>query len=412
MKILIVSQYFRPENFRVNELAEGLIKLGHKVTVLTGYPNYPKGDIYLDFKKNKKKFHKYKGVEIIRVPILPRKKNKFNLILNYLSFSLNSIFIGYLKLRKKNFDIVFTFQLSPVTVGITSAFFSTIKKCPHIFWVLDLWPDTLEALDILKKKWQLNYFKILINWIYKKCDLILAQSNMMLEEIKKYPSVKNNAFYFPSWGDSNLFLNANKAAKEIEKNNKFTIIFAGNIGEAQDFPNLLKAVKRLSLKKIKTFRIILIGEGSKKEWIKNEIKELKIEDYFEFHKSYPLKRMPEFFLHADALYVSLLNKKVFNITIPGKIQFYLSSGKPIIGMICGEAAEIIKKSRSGLVCDSGDDERLSEIINEIINYDKKYLIEMGLNGKNYAEKEFSKNLLINKLNKIFIKAINNEKIIE
>ena len=119
--------------------------------------------------------------------------------------------------------------------------------------------------------------------------------------------------------------------------------------------------------------------------------------------------MSEFFLHADALYVSLLNKKVFNITIPGKIQFYLSSGKPIIGMICGEAAEIIKKSRSGLVCDSGDDERLSEIINEIINYDKKYLIEMGLNGKNYAEKEFSKNLLINKLNKIFIKAINNEK---
>ena len=123
MKILIVSQYFWPENFRVNELAEGLIKLGHKVTILTGYPNYPKGDIYLDFKKNKKKFHKYKGVEIIRVPILPRKKNKFNLILNYLSFSLNSIFVGYLKLRKKNFDIVFTFQLSPVTVGITSAFF-------------------------------------------------------------------------------------------------------------------------------------------------------------------------------------------------------------------------------------------------------------------------------------------------
>ena len=119
--------------------------------------------------------------------------------------------------------------------------------------------------------------------------------------------------------------------------------------------------------------------------------------------------MSEFFLHADALYVSLLNKKVFNITIPGKIQFYLSSGKPIIGMICGEAADIIKESRSGLVCDSGDHERLSEIISEMINYDKKSLIDLGLNGKNYAEKEFSKNLLINKLNKIFIKVINNEK---
>ena len=118
---------------------------------------------------------------------------------------------------------------------------------------------------------------------------------MMLEEIKKYPSVKNNAFYFPSWGDSNLFLNSKKAAKEIENKNIFTIIFAGNIGEAQDFPNLLNAVKTLSLKKIKKFRIILIGEGSKKEWIKKEIKKLNIQDYFEFHKSYPLKRMSEFF---------------------------------------------------------------------------------------------------------------------
>ena len=408
MKILIVSQYFWPENFRVNELAEGLIKLGHKVTILTGYPNYPKGDIYLDFKNNKKKYNNFNGAEIIRVPILPRKSNKFNLVLNYLSFSFNSILMGYLKLRKKNFDLVFTFQLSPVTVGVTSAFFSTIKKCPQIFWVLDLWPDTLEALGILKKKWQLNLFKILINWIYKKCNLILAQSNMMLEEIKKYPSVKNNALYFPSWGDSNLFLNSNKGAKEIENKNIFTIIFAGNIGEAQDFPNLLNAVKTLSLKKIKKFRIILIGEGSKKEWIKKEIKKLNIQDYFEFHKSYPLKRMSEFFFHADALYVSLLNKKVFNITIPGKIPFYLSSGKPIIGMICGEAAEIIKESKSGLVCNSGDHERLSEIINEIINSDKKSLLDMGLNGKNYAEKEFSKSLLINKLNKIFIKVVNDK----
>ena len=406
MKILIVSQYFWPENFRVNELAEGLIKFGHKVTVLTGYPNYPKGIIYSDFKKNHKKYSNYRGIEIIRVPILPRKNNKFHLILNYLSFLVNSIFYGYLKLKNRNFDLVFTFQLSPVTVGITSAFFSKINNCAQIFWVLDLWPDTLEALNIFKKKWQINLLKVLINWIYSKCDLILAQSNMILEEILKYPSVKENAFYFPSWGDGDLFLKKTKYAPEVIKKEIFTIIFAGNIGEAQDFPSLLKAVKFLSKKKIRKYRIILIGDGSKKDWIKKQVKKLNIESFFEFHNSYPLQRMPEFFMHADALYVSLLNKKVFNMTIPGKIQFYLSSGKPIIGMICGEAAEIIKKSKSGIICDSGDFLSLSKNISTIISYDKKYLKEMGLNGSKYADKEFSKIIQLEKLNAMIINLVN------
>ena len=406
MKILIISQYFWPENFRVNELAEGLNKLGHEITVLTGYPNYPKGFIYSNFQNNREKFNNYKGIEIIRVPIFPRKSNKFNLILNYLSFLLNSIFYGYLKLRNRNFDLVFTFQLSPVTVGLTSAFFSNIKKCPQVFWVLDLWPDTLEALNILNKKWQINLLRVLVNWIYTQCDIVLAQSNMILEEIKKYPAVKKNAFYFPSWGDSDLFINKSKAAPEIINKEIFTIVFAGNIGEAQDFPSLLRAVMFLGKKKIKKYRIILIGDGSKKEWLKKEVKRLKIENIFEFHKNYPIERMSEFFKHADALYVSLLNKKVFNMTIPGKIQFYLSAGKPIIGMICGEAAEIIKKSKSGLICNSGDHLNLSKIILRMMNYDQKYLKEMGLNGRKYADREFSKDIQIKKLNDMITKLIN------
>ena len=183
MRILIITQYFWPENFRINELSEELVKLGHKVCILTGYPNYPKGDIYSEFKKDFKSFSQYKGAEIIRVPLLARKQNNFNLALNYISFLLSSIFIGYFKLKGKEFDFVFTCQLSPVTIGITSAFFSKIRDIPHIFWVQDLWPDTLVALKILKKDWQINLFKILVNWIYSRCDLILAQSKNILREI-------------------------------------------------------------------------------------------------------------------------------------------------------------------------------------------------------------------------------------
>ena len=409
MKILIISQYFWPENFRINELSEELSKLGHQITILTGYPNYPNGEIYKEFNKNRSKFEEFRGAKILRVPILPRKKNKINLILNYISFLLSSIFFGYFKLKDKNFDIIFTCQLSPVTVGVTSAYFSSIKNCPNIFWILDLWPDTLIALNIIKKRWQINIFKFLVNWIYSKCDIILAQSKSILKEVKNYPTIKNNAYYFPSWGESELFFKDEKPACEIKvKKNIFTIMFAGNVGEAQDFPNVIKAVKYLSLKKIDGFRIVILGEGSKKDWLKKEIKRLEIEKYFEIYKSYPLERMGSFFLHADALLVTLSNSKVFNMTIPGKIPFYLSSGIPIIGMIGGEGARVIKESKAGFVCKSGDYLNLSKIIENIIRVDKENLRIIGLNGKTFADKEFSKINLIKKLNKLFVKASKNK----
>ena len=276
MRILIITQYYWPENFRINEVSEELIKLGHKVYILTGYPNYPKGEIYSEFKKNYKKFSKYKGAVIIRVPILPRKANNLNLALNYISFLLSSIFIGYFKLKGKEFDLIFTCQLSPVTIGITSAFFAKIRKIPQVFWVQDLWPDTLVALNIMTKNWQINLFKNLVNWIYSRCDLILAQSENILKEIKKYSSVKNNIYYFPTWGESDLFLKIAPPAPEIRPKDIFTILFAGNIGEAQDFPNLINAVQNMIFNNVTNFRIILIGDGSKKEWVKMEVKKLNI----------------------------------------------------------------------------------------------------------------------------------------
>ena len=160
-------------------------------------------------------FKNFKGAEIIRVPILPRKKDKLNLLLNYFSFLSNSIFLGYFKLRGKNFDAIITYQLSPVTVGITSAFFSFIKNCPNILWILDLWPDTLVALNILKRKWQIKILKILVNWIYSRCDIILAQSKSILKEVNNYSSIKKNNYYFPSWGESDLFFKSKAPAPEV-----------------------------------------------------------------------------------------------------------------------------------------------------------------------------------------------------
>ncbi len=401
MKILIVSQYFWPENFRINELAEELIKNGHNVTILTGLPNYPEGEIFEEYRENKLNFSIYKGIKIIRVPIFPRKKGRINLIINYLSFLISGTFYVLLKLRKKKFDFVLTFQLSPITSAIPSIFYSLMNKSVHILWVLDLWPETLIDLGILKNKFKIRFFRIFVNWIYRRSDIILAQSKSFVENIKNSIPYKKNIYYFPSWGESNLFSNDIEPSDEIKPSDKFTILFAGNIGEAQDFKSVVKAVKLLSSKKINNFRIILLGEGSKKKWLINEIKILGIESYFEIKQKYPLEKMPSFFYHADALLVSLLNRNGFNMTIPGKIPFYMSSGKPIIGMINGEGSKIIKEAKAGLVCQASDFLELSNLILKMSSLDNKTLSEMGKNGKVYCEKEFSKSKQVIRLLEIF-----------
>ena len=241
---------------------------------------------------------------------------------------------------------------------------------------------------------------MLVNWIYKNCDVILAQSESILTEIRKYPSIPKKTLYFPCWAESDLFKKKSDHAPEVKKKKIFTFLFAGNIGEAQDFESIIKAVNILNKKNISNFRIIIVGDGSKKNWLKKEIYNLKISNYFEIFNSYPINRMPSFFKHADALIVSLLDKEVFNITIPGKLQFYLTSGIPIVGMISGEGAKVITNSKSGLVCASGDYESFARILLKILNLDKSTLKIMGENGKKYASQEFSKALLIKSLNEI------------
>tara|TARA_Y100001978_G_C23649681_1_gene412744 strand:- start:19 stop:1233 length:1215 start_codon:yes stop_codon:yes gene_type:complete len=396
LKILIVSQYYWPENFRINEISSELKKEGNDVVILTGYPNYPEGKINEDFLKNPLKYSNYKGIKIIRVPIIPRGKKNLQLIFNYFSFVVSAIFIGIFKLRKYSFDMIFVFQTSPVFVGIPSSLIAFIKKCPQVFYVLDLWPETLTALGIIKSKWQLLIIRNIVKLIYSRCDLILVQSKKFVKEIKKYS--KNKVLYFPAWVESEFINSPKGLAKEITcRENIFTIMFAGNIGKAQDFESLLKAAEYLVNNYFIKFRIIIIGEGSEKEWLIKEVKEKKLNNFFKILGRYPLNRMPSFFSHADVLLVSLINKDVFNMTIPGKIQTYLASGKPIIGMLNGEGANIIRESKAGYTCNSGDYKELAKLIIKMSKLNPQSKSLLGKNGLDYCEKEFNKKLLINKL---------------
>jgi colanic acid biosynthesis glycosyl transferase WcaI len=392
MKILIVSQYFWPENFRINDLSSELNLLGHEITVLTGYPNYPDGVVYPEFVNNINSYKQYKGVEVIRIPIVSRGKTNWKLLLNYLSFIFSASSIGVWKLRGMNFDVIFVFEPSPITVGIPAILLKKIKKAPMFFWVLDLWPETLQVLGVIKSKFIISLFSFLATYIYKNSDLILGQSRGFVNRINKYCQDSAKIKYFPSWAE-NLHEDIKTSfAPEIEyKPDFFNIVFTGNIGEAQDFPAIIDAAENLKMEKV---RWIILGKGRQYQWVLNEIKSRHLESCFILLGQFPLERMPSFYSHAQALLVSLKSDELLSLTIPAKIQSYLLADKPIIGMLDGDGAKVILDANAGIVCSAGDSIGLSNAIKEMMIMSSENKKLMVNNGREYVRKEFERDVLI------------------
>ena len=398
MRILVVTQYFWPENFRINDLVQALSERGHQITILTGEPNYPSGNFFPEYLAGKAVFSNFGESPVIRIPIFARKNNRLSLFLNYLSFVISASTVGVWKLRKRSFDIIFVYEPSPITVGIPAAILRKIKKTPLAFWVLDLWPQTLNAVGIVKSKVILKLIGKLVKFIYSQCDLILAQSRSFITHIRQYAPASVPVEYFPNWAES-IFENfPSEPAQEINKKpGDFIIMFAGNLGEAQDFPAILNAAELL--KSHKNIRWIVLGDGRMREWIKQEIQKRELQEQVELLGSFPVKRMPSFFMHADALLITLKDEPIFSMTIPGKLQSYLVSGIPIVGMINGEGLSLINDNKVGKCVGSGSSSELARVILEMIATPISERDEMGASGKSLYKNEFSRDILIEKFEK-------------
>ncbi|MBF0191754.1 MAG: glycosyltransferase family 4 protein [Magnetococcales bacterium] len=397
MKILIVSQYFWPENFKINDLTRELIQSGHQVTVLTGLPNYPEGAIFDAFKQNPKAFSQWHGATILRVPLFPRGQNKISLIINYISFVITGCLMAPWLLRGQAFDVIFVFQLSPVTVGLPAILLAKLKRAPILFWVQDLWPETLSALGVVRSPALLGLVGKLVSFIYNRCELILGQSPGFESNIVQYCDDPGKIRYFPNWTEDVFTQNAITPAPEITTPpGTFNILFAGNVGEAQDFPAILDAAERL--KDHPEIRWLIVGDGRMLEWVRRETVKRGLESSFLLLGRFPLERMPSFYIHADALLVALKRDPVFALTIPNKVQSYLMSGIPILGMLDGEGAAVIRAAGAGLTCPSGDGAGLVEAVLKLHALDAASRKVMGANGHAYAQKEFNRKTLIERLN--------------
>lgn len=396
MQLLVVSQYFWPENFRINDLVAELVRRGHQVTVLTGIPNYPDGVVFPQFRENPEHYSYYEGAEIVRVPMKPRGRGGMHLMLNYLSFAVSASIVGIWKLRGQKFDAIFTCQLSPVTVGLPAVALRAIKRAPMAFWILDLWPETLQAIGAVRSPMVLRAVGKLIEFIYKRCDVILAQSRSFIPKIRKYAGQSNRIEYFPSWAEQIFGVRKAVPAKEVPlKAGSFNVMFAGNIGEAQDFPAILAAAEHL--KSHADIRWLIVGDGRAASWVTDEIKRRNLQECVLMLGRYPIERMPSFFKHADALLVSLQDEPIFSMTIPGKLQSYLAASIPIVAMLNGEGSEVVRKSNAGLTCSAGDHEGLAAAVLKLSEMSEDDLRLMGKNGLDVTARDFDRSTLIDKL---------------
>lgn len=397
MRILIVTQYFWPENFRINDLALALKERGHEVTVLTGMPNYPSGKMFDGYAWWKKRRDNMQGIPIIRAPLFARRESKsWQLVLNFLSFALSGCLFGLWLLRRQQFDIVFVYEPSPITVGIPAMVMRTVKNAPMIFWVQDLWPESLSATGAINSQAVLSAVRRLVKWIYHNCDRILVQSRGFIEPVVAVGAERNKVDYFPNWAES-LYQPVKANSNALERleipDEGFIAMFAGNLGEAQSLDTILDAAE---ITKEKPIYWVFLGDGRRRIWMREEVEKRQLANVH-LLGSRPVETMPVYFSLADVMLVTLSPDPMMTKTIPGKVQSYLACARPIVGALDGEGAKVIDESGSGFTVASGDAKGLAEAVLRMSEMSDLSRQTMGQAASIYYRQHFDREQLVSQL---------------
>lgn len=388
MKILVVTQYFYPETFRVNTLCSELVKRGHEVVVLTGYPQYPQGKIYDGYGFSKPYETEWNGVRIERVKMRPRGKTPVGLLLNCYSFVHEGE--KWVKKCKEKFDAVYVFEVSPVTVGLPALAYKKKFGTPIYFNVQDLWPENVEIVLGIRNRFIIGTINKLVDKIYSGSDKILCSSKSFVENIAKRGVPKNKLVFWPQFCIKPDFSNICKP--ECYCDDKFNIVFTGNIGEAQGLDLLVDAAKELKETNVRWF---LVGDGRAKEKLQKKVTENNLEDVITFIGKVSEEEANRYIYFADCAYLSFKKNKLFDMTLPAKLQSYMACGTPILAAARGETARVIHEAQCGFVCEQ-DADKLAEIVQKIVLFSSELNV-MRANAERYFNQNFNVELALKKL---------------
>lgn len=392
--ILVVSQYFFPEQFRVNDICAELVKRGYEVTVLTGIPNYPQGEYYDGYSKTERREEVWNGIRIIRLPIEARKKGSLHLGINYLSFVKE----GRKWIRKNcvDADLVFTYEVSPMTQALVGIRYAKKHHIPHLLYVTDLWPENVEVITGIHNRLFLGAIQKMTDHIYRGSRRILTSSRSFIDAIKRRNIPEERIEFWPQYAEDFYRPCSEPAEDLIPHDGKLNLVFAGNIGYAQGLGILAEAAQLLK-KDALPVRFSIIGDGRYLPELKEKVAEKNVQDMFSFIGRRPPEDMPAIFSAADALLITLSRSKVFSITIPAKLQSYLACGRPVLVSADGEVQEIVRNAAAGLSSAAEDADGLAEIIRAFSRLTENEKNVMSRNALTFYEQYFDRKKLMDRL---------------
>ncbi len=395
LDILIVSQYYWPEDFRINDLANGLVARGHQVTVLTGLPNYPSGTFQKGYGMRGPWTQYHANVKIIRAPMFPRgNKSKFSLVANYASIALCASIVALFRCRRR-FDAIFVYHVSPVTVGFPAIIAKKSSGAPLFFWALDLWPESLSASGMIKSEFANSVARLMARIVYAHSDVILAPSRSYFDSIRNTAQQDRDIRYFPQWaGEASAEQQKTGVAASLMPRG-FKVMFTGNIGASQDFETILAAAELL--KDCGDISWVIVGDGHRLAWLRAEVERRGLSQTFHCLGRFSSASMPEFFVEADVLLATLKDEPVFALTVPAKIQSYLAAGRPIITAINGEVVRIMSEAKAGVAVPAGDAIALSVAVRQLADTPLSEREAMGERGRAYFHDSYDRDKLFDQL---------------
>jgi glycosyltransferase involved in cell wall biosynthesis len=396
MQILIITNHYWPEVFRITEIAEELSRRGHRVEVLTNLPNYPAGRFFEGYGLRGPYRQEHAGVLIHRAFVVPRGSGSAaRLALNYASFAITSCLRAW-TLARQPWDVVFVFGTSPVTATLPAIVLRAAKGIPVVVWVQDLWPESIAAVGFARIPGLYRIAGALSGWIYRHCDRLLGTSRAFQPRLAERGVPRERFEYLPQWAEA-LFDEPRHIGVAISAAwpAGFVVLFAGNLGRAQALGTIVEAAERLRSEA--ELRWVFLGDGSQYSWLENEIRQRGLGDRMVLLGRKPVDEMPAYYSKADVMIVSMQPDETMALPVPAKLQSCLAAGRPVVGSIDGEAALIIEESGAGWAAAAGDAAGLAATVKRMMGLPIAEREAMGESGREYARRHFNRTHCLDQL---------------
>ena len=397
MRVLVVSQYFSPEVFRINEVVQSLVVKGAAVDVLTGNPNYPEGKIFAGYSAWGGKTEQVLGAAVYRVPIFPRgERGALRLALNYLSFVISGLLFGPWLLRTRRYDVVFVYGVSPIFLAIPAVFLAWLKGRKLVVWVQDLWPESLAATGYVRNPRVLRAVGWVVRWIYRHTDLLLVQSRAFEASVAALSPAKP-IVYYPNSVDATFAEppSPDVALPDVPALDEgFAVVFAGNVGVGQAVEVIVEVA--VLLKDVPAIRFVVFGQGSRWDWMREQA---QVRGLTNLHLPgrFPVNTMPGLMQKAGALLVTLADEPIFAMTVPNKVQAYMAAGRPILACLNGEGARLVAEAQAGLSVPAQDAKALAAAVLQLYRMPAEERAQLGANGRRYFKAHFDHDKLVDEL---------------